>query len=94
MTDINTLVKLANNSYNLVATNSVGTYVPTASAPTLNTATGFTGRAHFSNSDNTLVITFTGTNDELDYNSNSGISGFITDRSRPEQLYDAVSVIR
>ena len=71
MTDIKILVELAAASYNVneengsptVGTN--GSYVPISNTPTIDLDTGFRAQAHYAGgSENTLVITYTGTNDE------------------------------
>lgn len=90
MTDINTLVELAKNSYTLDESLSVGSYVPTAPVPTINPETGFTAQSHYSSSANTLVITYTGTNDAMDQTSNFTISGIDFSRTIPEQVPEAI----
>jgi len=72
---------------------TVGTYSPlvAGTTPQTNSDTGFRAQSHFSSVDNTLVLTFTGTNDEEDGPSNRYISGVSTPLgSQAEQIPEAI----
>ena len=96
MTNITTLSNLAVVSYledditNIPLTQSVGTYLPTTPTPTINAETGFRAQAHYSVVDHTLVITYTGTDDDEDSTSNRFISG-LSAAAQAEQAPQALA---